>query len=73
MRRRLELMAALLCSCQQGTHIWGEIWWVGGGHRWVFFDDEKTSETYAEQVTRCRGCSKTLERKELRAAVLSGG
>jgi hypothetical protein len=39
----------------------------------LFFDDEKTSETYAEQLTHCRGCGKTLERKEMRTAVLSGG
>jgi hypothetical protein len=58
-------MAALRCSCEQGT----EVWWVGGGHRWVFFDDGKMSETYAEQITRCPGCGKTLEHKELRAAV----
>jgi hypothetical protein len=62
-------MAALRCSCEQGTDIWGEVWWVGGGHRWVFFDDGKMSETYAEQITRCPGCGKTLEHKELRAAV----
>ena len=34
----------------------------------MFFDDEKTSETYAEQITLCPGCGKTLERKELRIA-----
>jgi hypothetical protein len=74
MKRRLEFMAALRCLCEQGTDIWGEVWWVGGGeHRWLFFDDEKTSETYAEQLTHCRGCGKTLERKEMRTAVLSGG
>jgi hypothetical protein len=61
-------MAALHCSCEQGTDIWGEVWWVGGGYRWVFFDDGKMSETYAEQITRCPGCGKTLEYKELRAA-----
>jgi hypothetical protein len=71
-RRRLELMAALHCPCQQGIDIWGEVWWVGGQHRWVFFDDEKTSETYAQQITRCPGCGKTLERNEMRAAVHSG-
>jgi hypothetical protein len=63
-------MAALRCSCEQGTPIWGEFWWVGGEHRWLFFDNDKSSETYAEQVTRCRGCGKTLERTELRTAVL---
>jgi hypothetical protein len=61
-------MAALHCPCQQGIDIWGEVWWVGGEHRWVFFDDEKTSATYAEQITRCPGCGKTLERTEMRAA-----
>ena len=66
-------MAALRCSCEQGRAIWGELWWVGGRHRWVFFDAEKTSETYAQQVTRCRGCGKRLERTELRPAVLSEG
>jgi hypothetical protein len=65
-------MAALHCPCQQGIDIWGEVWWVGGQHRWVFFDDEKTSETYAQQITRCPGCGKTLERTEMKAAVHSG-
>jgi endogenous inhibitor of DNA gyrase (YacG/DUF329 family) len=27
------------------------------------------SEPYAEQITRCPGCGKPLEHKELRAAV----
>jgi hypothetical protein len=65
-------MAVLHCPCQQGIAIWGEFWWVGGQYRWVFFDDEKTSETYAEQITRCPGCGKTLERKEMRAATTVG-
>jgi hypothetical protein len=66
-------MAALRCSCPQGTDIWGEFWWVGGGYQWVFFDDEKTSETYAEQITCCPGCGRPLERKELRAVESVGG
>ena len=68
-------MAALSCSCEQGMSIWGEFWWVGGGeHRWMFFDDDKTSETYAQQITRCRGCGTTLEHERLhRAAALSEG
>jgi hypothetical protein len=68
-------MAALRCSCGQGTPIWGEFWWVGGEHRWVFYDDEKTSESYAERITRCRGCGTTLEYTQLHkaAAGLSGG
>jgi C4-type Zn-finger protein len=32
----------------------------------VFFDDEKTSETYAEQLTHCPACGRSLERKGLR-------
>jgi hypothetical protein len=60
-----ELMALLRCPCQQGTDIWGEFWWVSGGHQWVFFDDEKSSETYAEQVEHCPGCGTQLERKNL--------
>jgi hypothetical protein len=39
----------------------------------VFFDDEKTSDTYAKQITRCPGCGKTLERTEMRAAAPSEG
>jgi hypothetical protein len=63
-------MAALQCSCEQGMPIWGESWWVGGGqHRWVFYDNDKTSDTYAQKVTRCRRCGKTLERKKLRSAL----
>jgi hypothetical protein len=42
-------MVALRCTCEQGTNLWGEFWWIEGEHRWVFFDDEKTSETYTEQ------------------------
>ena len=39
--------------------------------RWVFFDDEKTSETYAEQLTHCPECGRSLERKALRATTPS--
>jgi hypothetical protein len=60
-------MVALRCTCEQGTNLWGEFWWIGGEHRWVFFDDEKTSETYGEELTRCPGCGRSLERKGLRA------
>ena len=58
-------MVALRCPCQQGPEVWGEFWWTGGEHRWVFFDDEKTSETYAEQVERCPACGRGLERMEM--------
>jgi hypothetical protein len=46
----------------------GELWWTGGEHRWVFFDDEKTSETYTEQVEPCPACGRGLERKEMAKA-----
>lgn len=46
---------------------WGEVWWVGEEHRWLYVGDEKTSETYSEQITRCPSCGRLLERKNLRA------
>ena len=64
-------MVALRCTCEQGTNLWGEFWWIEGEHRWVFFDDEKTSETHAEQLTHCPGCGRSLERKALRATTPS--
>jgi hypothetical protein len=33
----------------------------------VFFDVEKKSKTYGEQITHCHGCGRSLERKALRA------
>jgi hypothetical protein len=60
-----EPMVLLRCPCQEKHKIWGELWWVGGGHDWVFFDDLQTSETHAEQITHCPGCGRQLERKNL--------
>ena len=45
-------MASLACPCARGGNLWGEFWWVGREYKWVFFDDDNTSETYAEQVTQ---------------------
>ena len=59
-------MAVLKCPCEQEHRIWGEVWWVGGRHEWVFFDDLETSETHGEQVTHCPVCGRRLERKNLR-------
>jgi hypothetical protein len=64
-------MVALRCTCEQGTNLWGEFWWIEGEHRWVFFDDEKTSETYGEELTHCPECGRSLERKALRATTPS--
>ena len=61
-------MVMLRCPCQQGSDVWGEFWWTGGGHRWVFFDDDERSETYAEEVERCPACGRRLERKEMAKA-----
>jgi hypothetical protein len=59
-------MAVLACSCARGGDIWAEFWWIDQGYRWVFFDDDEASETYAEQVTHCPGCARPLERKNMR-------
>jgi hypothetical protein len=61
-----EPMAALRCPCQKEHAIWGELWWVGGKHEWVFFDDLQTSETYTEQITHCPACGRQLERRNLK-------
>jgi hypothetical protein len=37
----------------------------------VFFDEEKTSETYGEQLTHCSHCGRLLERKTLKATTPS--
>ena len=58
-------MARLHCSCRRGVDVWGEVWWAGGGLRWVFFDDEKTSETYSQGIGSCPGCGKAFERKDM--------
>ena len=41
----------------------GELWWTGGEDRWVFFDDDRSSETYAEQVEHGPACGRRLEQK----------
>ena len=60
-------MAALHCSCEQKPQIWGEFWWTGEKHDWIFFDDRETSETYAERITSCPACGQGLEHKNLKA------
>ena len=46
-------MVALRCTCEQGTNLWAEFWWIEGELRLGRFDDELTSESYAEQLTLC--------------------
>jgi hypothetical protein len=60
-------VAALYCSCEQKPQIWGEFWWTGEKHDWIFSDDWETSETYAERITSCPACGQGLERKNLKA------
>ena len=60
-RKGNKLMVALRCRCQKKYEIWGELWWVGGEHEWMFFDDVETSETYTEQITHCPACGRPLE------------
>jgi hypothetical protein len=59
-------MVVLYCPCPQRHKLWGELWWMGEEHRWVFFDDLEKSDTYAEQVEYCPACGRPLERKALR-------
>jgi hypothetical protein len=59
-------MVVLYHPCPESYRLWGELWWVGGEHRWVFFDDLQNSDTYAEQVEYCPACGRPLERKNLR-------
>ena len=60
-------MVVLYCPCPERHRLWGELWWVGEEHRWIFFDDLQNSETYTEQVEYCPACGRPLERKDLRA------
>jgi hypothetical protein len=66
LHRRWGPMVVLYCPCPERHRLWGELWWVGEGYRWVFFDDLETSDTYAEQVEYCPSCGMRLQRRELR-------
>jgi hypothetical protein len=59
-------MAVLYCEC--GHIIWSELWWKEPGHVLLYFDDLETSETYAERVTHCPGCSQRLRSEVLKPA-----
>jgi uncharacterized protein with PIN domain len=50
--------------------LWAEFWWDSDKdrHTWVFFDDDKQSETYKEKITRCPECGEELHRKTMTAA-----
>ena len=59
-------MVVLYHPCPERHKLWGELWWVEGKHRWIFFDDLESSENYAEQVEYCPSCGRPLERKVLK-------
>jgi hypothetical protein len=58
-------MVVLYHPCPKRHRLWGELWWVGEGNRWVFFDNLENSATYAEQVENCPACGRLLERRDL--------
>ena len=59
-------MVTLRCPCERGKELWGELWWAGEEHRWIFFDDRKAGVIWSEQVTYCQECGSQLERDALR-------
>ena len=59
-------MATLFCEC--GHKLWSEFWWNGTKHLWVFLDDERTSETYAQPVTGCPQCGGQVTHDRRRAS-----
>jgi hypothetical protein len=59
-------MVVLYHPCPKWHRLWGELWWGEDGHRWVFFDDLETSDTYTEQVEYCPACGRLLKREGLR-------
>jgi hypothetical protein len=63
-------VAVFYCTCEQKSKIWAELWWKPEEDKqiWVFFDDDKGSETYGQSVTNCLGCGEPLHRKALTAA-----
>ena len=60
-------MVTLRCMCERKYEIWGELWWVGSQHKWMFYDDLEPSETYyAQSISHCPACGLRLERKNLK-------
>ena len=54
---RCANMDAMLSPCPGCDHtLWTEVGTIGAFRLVVFFDDERASDTYAEQVDRCPGC-----------------
>ncbi len=63
-------MAVFYCKCENRKRFWAEFWWKPDKdkHGWVFFADDKGSESYGESVTNCAGCGERLHRGKLTAA-----
>jgi hypothetical protein len=62
-------MATLFCKCKMHHRLWAEFWWDTDKdrHTWVFFDDDKQSETYKEKIAGCPACGEELYRKTVTA------
>ena len=50
----MKQSSLIYCSCSH--KIWCEVRYEADLVILIFFDDEETSETYAEQITHCPGC-----------------
>jgi hypothetical protein len=61
-------VAVYYCKCKK--RVWAEFWWKPDKdkHEWLFFDDDRGSETYGESVTTCSGCGEQLHRGTLTTA-----
>jgi hypothetical protein len=60
-------LGAMEVSCEECGHgLWAEEVPVADRFGvWACFDDEERSDTYAERVGRCPGCSARLNAEEL--------
>jgi len=48
-------MVALRCPCGGEHEIWGELWWVGGKHEWVYFEIWKRAKPTPSRSRTARG------------------
>lgn len=68
--RNEGFVAVFYCKCKEKKRFWAEFWWKADedGHGWMFFDDDRGSETYGESATTCSGCGERLHREMLTPA-----
>jgi hypothetical protein len=61
----------MLAHCPECSHkLWMRLGNIGAFRTVVFLDAEEGSDTYAEQVDRCRGCGLWLHALGIRPAEL---